>query len=104
MTCGLAEDAVTETEQEAVVPPPPTRAQLEAGLNVSVAIEEVNATDPVGAVLAPAAVFVTDTVTVTGCPTTGVAVEEPTVVEVESVLAVRFATALEGWWTKSPPG
>ena len=97
ITCGLAEDAVTATEQEAVVPPPPTSGHVELGLNVSVGTDDVKDTDPVGGVAAPAAVFVTVTVTVEGCPTTTEPLENPIDAEVERAFTVRLAPAVEDW-------
>ena len=91
MTWGLAEAAVTETEHVAAVPPPEDSAQLAAGLNVSVGTDELNVTEPVGAIVAPAAVFVTVTVTVEGWPTTTVGLENPMPVEVVSAVTVRLA-------------
>ncbi len=94
ITWELAEDAVTVTEQDAIVPVPAS-AHEEAGLNASVAIDEVNDTDPVGAVVAPGAVFVIVAVTVTGWPTTALLLENATAAEVERMFTVRFAPPLE---------
>jgi hypothetical protein len=101
MTCGLAEDAVTETEHEAVVPLP-IRAQEEAGLNVSVATEELKVTEPVGAVVAPGLVFVIVAVTVDGWPTTTVPLENEIPDEVERMFTVRFAFAADAWCVELP--
>src|SRR5262249_5401127 len=91
MVCGLAEAAVTETEHEDDVPEGADSEQLEAGENTSVGTEEVNDTVPVGAVAAPAAVFVTVTVTVEGCPTTTDGFENAMPVEAASAVPVGFA-------------
>ena len=69
---------------------------------MSVPTDEVKETDPVGDVVAPAAVLVTETVTVTGWPTSAVGLENPTELDVVSVVTVRFALPFEVWWTASP--
>ncbi len=101
ITWELAEDAVTVTEQDAVVPDPAS-VHVAAGLKLSVATEELKDTDPVGQVVAPGVVSVIVAVTVAGCPTTTVPLENPTVAEVERMFTVRFAPPLEGWWVELP--
>lgn len=101
ITWELAEDAVTATEQDAVVPEPAS-VHVEAGVNVSVETEDEKDTDPVGGVVAPGAVFVMVAVRVTGCPTSAVPVDEAIEAEVERTLTVSVALALEDLWVELP--
>src|SRR5215468_1411782 len=101
MTCGLAEAAVTETEQDAVAVPAATSAQL-AGLKVSVGMVEEKLTVPVGVVVTPADVLTTVAVTVIACPTLAVELERETDVEVVRLETVRVDEAELPWWTLLP--
>ena len=101
IVCGLADDAVTETEQEAVVPAPAS-AHEAAGLKVSVGTEDEKVTDPVGGVAAPGLVFVIVAVTVDGCPTRTVPLENAIAAELVRTFAVRFAEAPDAWCVELP--
>ena len=102
MTCALAEDAVTETEQDAVAAPEAASAQLAPGLKASVGTEEEKLTVPVGLVATPADVLTTVAVTVTGCPTAAVELEREAEVEVVRLATVRLAVADVPLWTSLP--
>jgi hypothetical protein len=65
ITCGLAELAVTETEQAETPAPVADSVQL-LGVMVSVVTEEENETEPVGEAVTPADVAETVAITVTG--------------------------------------
>ena len=94
ITCGLAELAVTETEQAETPVPAAASAQL-AGVTVSVEMEEENETEPVGDEVTPGDVAETVAVTVTGWPTTGAPSEELTAVDVVPAVTVRVAVPVE---------
>jgi hypothetical protein len=102
ITCGLAEEAVTATEQLAVVGPVETREHIDAGLKVSVMTDEEKLTVPVGVVETPEDVSTTVAVTITGCPTTTVPPGKETEVEVERVFTVRVAVPDALLWTGLP--
>ncbi len=103
MTCGLAEDAVTVTEHDAVAVPDPASVQLDPGLlKVSVGTDEEKLTVPVGTVVTPGDVLTTVAVTVTGSPTAAVPLEKETEVEVGRLVTVRVAVADAPWWTLLP--
>src|SRR5512144_2795734 len=100
MTCGPAEDAVTETEHDAVAAPDPASVQLDAGLlKISVETDEEKLTVPVGPVVTPEDVLTTVAVTVTGSPTSAVPLERETEVEVVRLATVRLAVADVPLWT-----
>jgi hypothetical protein len=63
----------------------------------------VNLTVPVGVLLAPAAVSVTVAVQVIDCPTTTVAGEQLTLVELARVVTVTVAVPLLAVCVESPP-
>src|SRR5512141_3099500 len=90
MSCGLAELAVTETEQAETPAPVAESVQL-VGAMVSLVTEEEKETEPVGEVVTPGEVAETVAVTVTGWPTTIVPLEEVAAVDVEPVVTVRDA-------------
>ena len=97
IVCGLAEAAVTETEHDAVAAPEAASAQLAAGLNESVPLDDEKVTFPVGDVATPAVVLTTVAVTVTGTPTGAAPLEKETAVEVVRLLTVSAAPAADPW-------
>lgn len=90
ITCGLAELAVTETEQ-AETPAPVAESVQVGGVMVSLGTEDEKETEPVGEAVTPGEVAETVAVTVTGWPTTITPLEDVAPVDVEPVVTVRDA-------------